>query len=56
MFRAVLHKTNLETVISKWPVALVALGMALTVLWMAAVFWFFISATGYAATSIGVIG
>lgn len=36
-----------------WPVAIVALGMALTVIWMAAVVWFFVTATADALPAIG---
>jgi hypothetical protein len=38
--------------IAKLPVAIVGLGMVLTVIWMAALFWFFMTATGYAAIAL----
>jgi len=40
---------------AKWPLVLVALGMALTLIWMAAIIWFFITASAYAMSSLELI-
>jgi len=40
----------------KWPLAIVALGMVLTVIWMATLVWLFVAATGYASVMPTMIG
>ncbi len=45
-------KKNLVSIAAKLPLAIVALGMVLTVVWMAALLWFFVAATGYAGGAL----
>lgn len=47
-----LQKKAIATFLTKWPIVIVALGMALTLIWMATLVWFFMTATGYAASSL----
>ena len=46
------QKRAIATFLTKWPIVIVALGMALTLIWMAALVWFFMTATGYAAAGL----
>jgi len=43
---------NPRLITAKWPVAIVALGMVLTVIWTATLVWFFVTATGSAAITL----
>jgi hypothetical protein len=43
---------NLRHSARRWPVAIVALGLVLSVIWTATLIWFFMTATGYAAISL----
>jgi hypothetical protein len=43
---------NLRPSAGRWPVAIVALGLVLTVIWTATLVWFFMTATGYAAIAL----
>jgi len=40
----------------KWPIVIVALGMGLTLIWMAALVWFFVTASGFAMSFSHLIG
>jgi hypothetical protein len=55
-FGPLVPKQSLARIAAKWPIAIVALGMALTVIWMAALLWFFVAATGYAAIGSNAVG
>jgi len=35
-----------------WPLVIVGLGLGLTVIWIATLFWLFITASAFAATSL----
>jgi hypothetical protein len=48
-------KSYLPNFFAKWPLVIVAFGMALTLVWMAALVWFFITASGYAMASLNLI-
>jgi hypothetical protein len=47
---------NLAALAANWPVAIVALGLAFTVIWTIALVWAFVSATGYTADISSLFG
>jgi hypothetical protein len=44
-------KQTLVSIVFNWPLVIVGFGMALTVVWIAALAWFFVAATGYAGAA-----
>jgi hypothetical protein len=48
-------KNYLTDFLAKWPLVIVAFGMALTLIWMGALVWFVITASGYAMASLNLV-